>query len=339
MLLEATIKIAVLLGFLLTAAAYLTWVERKVSGFMQSRVGPNRVGPRGLLQPLADGIKHFFKEDVIPEYAHRPLFLLAPALAFIPALAVYAVIPFGDHLSIAGRQVSLQIADPNIGILLVFAFASLEVYGVAFAGWASNNKYSLMGGLRSTAQMISYELAMGLSVVGVIMAAESLRLSEMVRAQEGWLGWNLFTQPIGFVVFLVAGFAEANRLPFDLPEAETELVAGYHTEYSSMKFALFPLAEYLHMMAVSTLVVVLFLGGWQLPGLQSLGAPPLVIALVGMLGMAVKVGFFLFLFIWIRWTFPRFRYDQLMALGWKVLLPLSLVNIFWVALGILNGWF
>jgi NADH-quinone oxidoreductase subunit H len=336
---ETVAKVAVVVGFLLTAFAYLTWVERKVSGFIQARIGPNRVGPAGLLQPVADGIKQLFKEDVVPRYAYRPLFLLAPALALVPAVTVFAVIPFGDRVTIFGHEVSLQIANPNVGILFVLAFASLEVYGVAFAGWASNNKWSLMGGLRSAAQMISYELAMGLAIVGILMVAGSLRLNEIVFQQDGFLGWNLFIQPIGFVIFLIAGFAEANRLPFDLPEAETELVGGYHTEYSSMKFAMFPMSEYLHMIAVSGLVVILYLGGWQVPGVYRFGWPALTVSLIELGAMAIKVGFFLFLFIWVRWTLPRFRYDQLMTLGWKVLLPLSIVNIFWTGIGILMGWF
>ncbi len=336
---EAGVKVAVLMGLLLTGAAYLTWVERKVSGFIQARIGPNRVGPLGLLQPLADGLKGFFKEDVTPKYAYRPLFLLAPALAFVPSLAVFAVIPFGDRLPILGRVISLRVADPNIGILFVFALASMQVYGVAFAGWSSNNKYALMGGLRASAQMISYELAMGFSVVGVLMITGSLRLSEIVFHQQGLFHWNLFIQPIGFVIFLVAGFAEANRLPFDLPEAETELVAGYHTEYSSMKFAMFPLSEYFHMMAISALTVILFFGGWQVPGLRAAGLAPLTVSILELAAMGLKMGFFLFLFIWVRWTLPRFRYDHLMTMGWKILLPLSLVNVFWSGIGILMGWF
>ncbi len=314
-LLATLFKICLVVGLLLLAVAYLTWLERKVIGDIQVRFGPSRVGPFGLLQPIADGIKLMFKEDVVPANADRLIFFLAPALSFVPALIVFAVIPFGP---------SFVITDVNVGLLYVFAVASLGVYGSVLAGWASNSKYSLLGGLRSSAQMVSYELALGLSVLGVVMMTGSLSLVDIVEAQKGtWLGilprWNIFPQFLGFVIFLISSNAELNRAPFDLPEAETELVAGFHTEYSSMKFALFFMAEYANMIAVAALATTLFLGGWRGPLL-----PPVIWFLL-------KVFAFIFLFIWIRATLPRFRYDQLMGFGWKVLLPLALANVMFTA--------
>lgn len=314
-LLATLFKICLVVGLLLLAVAYLTWLERKVIGDIQVRFGPSRVGPFGLLQPIADGIKLMFKEDVVPANADRLIFFLAPALSFVPALIVFAVIPFGP---------SFVITDVNVGLLYVFAAASLGVYGIVLAGWASNSKYSLLGGLRSSAQMVSYELGLGLSVLGVVMMTGSLSLVDIVEAQKGtWLGvlprWNIFPQFLGFVIFLISSNAELNRAPFDLPEAETELVAGFHTEYSSMKFALFFLAEYANMIAASALATTLFLGGWRGPLLP----PPIWFLL--------KVFGFLFLFIWLRATLPRFRYDQLMGFGWKVLLPLALANVMFTA--------
>jgi len=314
-LLATLFKICLVVGLLLLAVAYLTWLERKVIGDIQVRFGPSRVGPFGLLQPIADGIKLMFKEDVVPANADRVIFILAPALSFVPALIVFAVIPFGP---------SFVITDVNVGLLYVFAVASLGVYGSVLAGWASNSKYSLLGGLRSSAQMVSYELGLGLSVLGVVMMTGSLSLVDIVEAQKGtWLGilprWNIFPQFLGFVIFLISSNAELNRAPFDLPEAETELVAGFHTEYSSMKFALFFMAEYANMIAVAALATTLFLGGWRGPLL-----PPVIWFLL-------KVFAFIFLFIWIRATLPRFRYDQLMGFGWKVLLPLALANVMFTA--------
>ena len=319
-LLLSLLKIAVVLGLLLLTVAYLTWAERKIIGDLQVRWGPSRVGPFGLLQPIADGIKLLFKEELVPAGADRVMFLLAPALAMIPALIAFAVIPFGDTVHLFGRTVDLVITDINIGILYVFAVTSMGVYGIVLGGWASNSKYSLLGGLRSAAQMVSYEMALGLSVVGVVMLSQSLSLVDIVNAQAGtWGGvlprWNIFAQPLGFALFLVSANAELNRAPFDLPEAETELVAGFHTEYSSMKFAMFFMAEYANMITASAVATTLFLGGWRGPLL-----PPLVWFLL-------KVFAFLFLLIWLRATLPRFRYDQLMAFGWKVLLPLALANV------------
>jgi NADH-quinone oxidoreductase subunit H len=321
------IKIAVVMGLLLLAVAYMTWLERKVIADIQVRIGPDRVGPFGLLQPIADGIKLMLKEDLIPAQVDRVLYLLAPSLSIIPALIAFSVIPFGSSTTLFGllpAPVSLRITDIDVGILFVFGVSSLGVYGIVLAGWASNNKYSLLGGLRSSAQMISYELSMGLSVVGVVLLAGSLSLVDIVGAQQGvsWLlgifpipNWFVFWQPLGFLLFFTCALAETNRAPFDLPEAETELVAGFHTEYSSMKFAMFFMAEYANMITASAVATTLFLGGW-------LG--PIAPSPVWFLG---KVFVLLFVFIWFRATLPRFRYDQLMSFGWKRLLPLALLNV------------
>lgn len=306
-------KIVVVFGLMLLSVTYLTWVERKVIGDIQVRLGPMRVGPHGLLQPIADGIKLLFKEDVIPQAADRTLYILAPALTLIPAFISFAVIPFGDQIRLFGQTINLVITDVNIGLLYVFGVASLGIYGIVLGGWASNNKYALLGGLRSSAQMISYELSLGLSVVGVVMLSQSLSLVQIVDTQAKV--WFIVLQPIGFLIFLICAVAETNRAPFDLPEAETELVAGFHVEYSSMKFAMYFMAEYANMITVSAMATTLFLGGWRGPWL-----PPVVWFLV-------KLYLFIFLFIWLRGTLPRFRYDQLMRFGWKVLLPVALVNI------------
>jgi len=325
-LLITLLKIVIVFNVVMGVVTLLVWVERRVSAFIQDRVGPNRVGPFGLMQPLADAIKFIFKEDLIPGQVNRTVFILAPALSLIPALCTFAVVPFGGTLSIFGLFIPLIITDVNIGVLYIFALSSLGVYGIVLAGWASNNKYSLLGGLRSSAQMISYELSLGLSLVGVILITGSLSLREMVYAQYGL--WNIIKQPLACFIFLVAVFAETNRLPFDLPEAETELVAGYHTEYAGMKFAMFFMAEYANMVTASALMVTLFFGGWMIPFVSTLGPSSLGWSLLEILAFAVKVGLMLFVFVWVRWTIPRFRYDQLMALGWRVLLPLALLNIF-----------
>ena len=325
-LIISIIKIVLVVGIILTTVANLVWVERRVSAFIQDRVGPNRVGPLGLLQSPADVIKLFLKEDIVPASANKAIHTLAPIISITVAMATFAVIPFGDQMSFFGKQIKLLIADVNIGVLYILALTSLGVYGVTLSGWASNNKYSLLGGLRSSAQMISYELSMGLSVVGVIMVAGSLQLDAIVEHQAG-LAWNMFLTPIGFITFVVASFAETNRLPFDLPEAEPELVGGYHTEYSGMKFGTFFLAEYANMITSAALIVTLFLGGWQFPFLQDLGLSPFWTSVIQILTFIVKVCAMLFFFIWIRWTIPRFRYDQLMNLGWKVMLPLALLNV------------
>jgi len=309
------IKILVVFVVFLLMIAYLTWLERKLLGHFQVRLGPMRVGPHGLLQPIADGVKLLFKEEIVPANVSKFIYNLAPLLVFIPALIIVAVIPFGDDLTLFGQKIDLVISDFNMGILYIFAITSLSVYGLVLAGWSSNNKYSLLGGLRSSAQMISYEVSLALSLIGVLMIAGSLSLVDIVKAQDRFFNWFIFRQPLGFLLYLVCAIAETNRTPFDLPEAENELVAGFHTEYSSMKFAMFFLGEYGSMINVGALATTLFLGGWQGPFL-----PPV-------LWFLIKLSAFLFFFIWLRATLPRFRYDQLMNFGWKVLLPLALLNI------------
>jgi len=333
------IKIAVVANALLLCVALMTWVERRVSGIIQFRLGPNRVGPAGLLQPIADGIKFFLKEDIIPADAHKPIFVLAPALAMITALCAFAVIPFGSEIVLFGQHVKLVILDLDGGILFALAAASLGVYGIVCAGWSSRSKYALMGGLRSSAQMVSYELSLGMSLIGVLLVSGTLRPTLIVEQQAGWFwNWNVFGggQLLGFVIFMIAGYAETNRLPFDLPEAESELVAGYHTEYSSMKFSMFFMAEYVAMITMSSLAVTMFLGGYNPPHpTGDLAGWPLWLYQVAW--FVAKVGFFMFLFVWVRWTLPRFRYDQLMDLGWKRLFPLALFNIFLSALLVALG--
>jgi NADH-quinone oxidoreductase subunit H len=336
-ILASVIKSAIVLGVLLTAVAYTVWLERKVVGHMQNRWGPTRVGPFGLLQPAADGIKFLFKEDLTPPHVYKPLFIAAPLIAVIFALTSISVIPFGNAVMIGGYSIPLQITtDVNTGLLLILGVTSIGVYGVALAGWSSNNKYSLLGGLRASAQMVSYEISLGLSLVGVLIMSGSFSLRVIVQAQQGhFLGfiprWNIFHgQLIGFFCYLMAAYAETNRIPFDLPEAETELVAGYHTEYSAMKFAMFFMAEYANMITVACLATLLFFGGWNGP----LFGPPLLQALLPVFWFGVKVFAFLFLYIWVRGTLPRFRYDQLMAFGWKFLLPLALANLIATAIAV-----
>jgi NADH-quinone oxidoreductase subunit H len=311
----------------------LVWIERRMAAFIQDRPGPNRVGPFGLLQSPADILKLFTKEDVVPANTDKLLFLLAPATAVFAALSTFAVIPYGATLEVDGRQIPLLGSDASIGVLYVFAITSLSVYAVVLAGWSSNNKFSLMGGIRSSAQIISYELAMTTAAAGVILAASSFRLNDIVAMQQPtWFGflprWNCIPQVLGFLIFFIATFAETNRLPFDLPEAEAELVAGYHTEYSAMRFGSYFLAEYINVIVACAMTTTLYFGGWSLPGFHPHGV---VGVLLSVLIFAVKTAFFVSVFIWVRWTLPRFRYDQLMRLGWKVLLPLALVNLFWVA--------
>jgi NADH-quinone oxidoreductase subunit H len=322
LVLIALVKSVLVLIALLLMIAYLTLMERRVVARIQVRLGPNRVGPFGLLQPFADGIKLLVKEDLIPAQADRSIYALAPALSLGAAFATFAVIPFGDTIVLWGRRIPLGIADVNVGLLYVFAISSLGVYGIIFGAWASNSKYPLLGGLRSTAQMLSYELCLVFSVVGVLMLSDSLSLRDVVAGQSK--AWYVVLQPVGFLVFLIASFAEVNRLPFDLPEAENELVGGFHTEYSSMKFAMFFLAEYGNMITASAMITTLYLGGWRGPFL-----PPVVWFLV-------KVVALLFFFIWVRGTLPRFRYDQLMKFGWKVLLPVSIANI--LVTGVVLAW-
>ncbi|HYE26395.1 MAG TPA: NADH-quinone oxidoreductase subunit NuoH [Clostridia bacterium] len=338
-LLVAIVKIVITVVVLLTIVAYTVWLERKVVGRMQNRWGPSRVGPFGLLQPLADGIKFILKEDLTPPYVNKPIYILAPVLALVMALTTIALIPIGPVVSTLGISTPIQITgvvdgngnptDISIGLLIILGITSLGVYGIALAGWSSNSKYSLLGSLRASAQMVSYEIALGLSLVGVLILAGTFSLREIVDQQQGaWLGfipkWNIFKgQFIAFFIYLMAAFAETNRVPFDLPEAETELVAGYHTEYSAMKFAMFFMAEYANMVSVACLASVLFLGGWSGP----VFGPPILQALLPVFWFLLRVLFFLFLYIWIRGTLPRFRYDQLMAFGWKFLFPLALANI------------
>ena len=325
-LVASIIKIVVFLFVLLTGVAYTVWLERKVVGHIQNRWGPTRVGPFGLLQPLADGLKFIFKEDLTPPYVHKFLYTLAPMLSLSTALISICLIPVGNYVTVAGVSTPIQITDTNISLLIILGVTSVGVYGVALAGWSSNSKYSMLGSLRASAQMISYEVALGLSLVGVLMLSGSFSLRTIVEHQAGWFWhWNVFQggQIIAFFIYLCAAFAETNRIPFDLPEAETELVAGYHTEYSSMKFAMFFMAEYANMVTVACLASILFLGGYSGP----LFGPPILQAILPVFWFLLRVVFFLFVYIWVRGTLPRFRYDQLMAFSWKFLLPLSLANV------------
>ncbi len=342
-----TVKVAIVLVGLIHVAPVMVWAERRVSAWMQNRTGPNRVGPFGLLQPLADVVKFIFKEDLVPGHVRKGYYLLAPAVAVIPAFLTFAVIPFGPTVEILGRQVVLQVADLNVGLIFILAISSLSVYGIIMASWASNSKYAMLGGLRASAQMISYELPLGLSLVAMIMIYGSVSLQEIVAVQGEPLSimgqeisflpnWGIFLQPVGFIIFLTAIFAETNRLPFDLPEGETEIVAGYHLEYGGMKFSLFFMAEYLHMVTASGLMAALYFGGWQMfPGMEfiislfSLEGEVLYWVTVGtqVFSFVFKIILFMLFFILVRFTLPRFRFDQLMHLGWKILVPIALLNI------------
>ena len=334
-ILASVIKIVLVILILLTAVAYTVWLERKVVGHMQNRWGPSRVGPFGLLQPLADGIKFLVKEDLTPPHVYKPLFIAAPMIAVICALTSISVIPFGTAITVRGYSIPLQITDLNVGLLLILGITSVGVYGVALAGWSSNSKYSLLGGLRASAQMVSYEICLGLSLVGVLIVSGSFSLREIVESQSGHFWgfipkWNIFYggQFVAFFIYLMSAYAETNRIPFDLPEAETELVAGYHTEYSAMKFAMFFMAEYANMITVAAVASLLFLGGWHGPTF----GPPLIRALLPVFWFVLRIFGFLFVYIWVRGTLPRFRYDQLMAFGWKFLLPLAIANLVITAL-------
>ncbi len=328
-ILVSVIKIVIAMFILLTGVAYTTLAERKVVAHIQNRWGPSRVGPFGIWQPLADGLKFIFKEDITPPFVNRPLYLLAPILSLTVALTSIAVVPIGPWVTIGGIHTPLQIADVNIGLLIILGLTSIGVYGIALSGWSSNSKYSMLGSLRATAQMVSYEIALGLSLVGILILSGSFSLRDIVDAQAGtWLGfipkWNFFKgQFIAFFIYIMAAYAETNRIPFDLAEAETELVAGYHTEYSSMKFAMFFMAEYANMFTVACLATVLFFGGWSGP----VFGPAILQAFLPIFWFVVKVLAFIFIYIWVRGTLPRFRYDQLMAFGWKFLLPLAIANI------------
>jgi NADH-quinone oxidoreductase subunit H len=329
-LLASAVKIVVVFTVIMTGVALLTLAERRICAWIQDRLGPNRVGPQGLLQPAADGLKNLFKEETLPAQADKVLFVLAPAVSFVPALLTFAVIPFATPLPTPWGPVDMVVADLPVGFLYILAFGSLGVYGIVLAGWSSNNKYSLLGGLRASAQMISYEIALGMSTVAVLLLAGNVTLRDVVAQQSASLfTWNVFPLALAAFIFLVAAFAETNRLPFDLPEAEAELIAGYHTEYSAMKFSMFYIAEYSNMVTASALMTTLFFGGWDIPFTSWDNVPPWTAAktLATLACFALKVGGFLFLYIWVRWTLPRFRYDQLMALGWKVMLPLALTYL------------
>ena len=321
-------------------AAYSTYAERKIAAFLQDRVGPDRAGPFGLLQPVADGVKMFMKEEIIPTHADKGLFILGPSIMMMTACMTGVVIPWGSTLIINGTGYPVQITDLNIGILYIFGVVSIGVYGIMIGGWASNNKYSLMGAIRASSQMISYELAMGLAIIALVMTTGTLSIGEIVKQQQG-MHWNVFVQPLGFVLFIVCAFAECNRTPFDLPECETELVGGYHTEYSSMKLGFYLFAEYINMFISSAIIASLYFGGYNFPFIDQLGLPHNVLTLLGTLIFFGKVFFFIFFFMWVRWTLPRFRYDQLMHVGWRVMIPLALFNILLTAVIVLwqNGQF
>ncbi|MFN8330763.1 MAG: NADH-quinone oxidoreductase subunit NuoH [Saprospiraceae bacterium] len=319
------IFIVVVFGVSLFVAMYSTYAERKIAAFLQDRLGPNRAGPFGILQPFADGIKLFFKEEFIPLKADRWLFLMGPGFFMITALMTSAVIPFGADFIHDGKTIALQATDINVGLLYIFGVVSLGVYGILIGGWASNNKFSLLGAIRAASQNISYELAMGMSIVALVMMTSTLSLREIVDQQAGW-HWNVFYQPLGFLIFIICAFAETNRAPFDLPECETELVGGYHTEFSSMKLGFYLFAEYINMFISSAVLATLFFGGYQFPWVSSMD-PGLTKTILSVVVMFGKIFFFIFLFMWVRWTLPRFRYDQLMNLGWKILIPLAVVNI------------
>ncbi|OHE19320.1 MAG: NADH-quinone oxidoreductase subunit H [Syntrophobacterales bacterium GWF2_56_9] len=312
-LIQTVIMIMVVVACLMLFVAYLTLVERKFLGYLQVRLGPNRVGVFGLLQPIADGIKSFVKEDIIPDNADKAVFVIAPMISFVTALSMFALIPFGDSITLLGREIKLVIADVDIGILYIFALGTLGEYGIVLGGWASGNKYGLLGALRAAAQMISYEVALGLIIIGTIILAGSLRLTDIVEAQRG--AWFILYQPFAFLLYIVAGLAEINRTPFDMPESESELASGYNIEYSSMKFALFMIAEYIHLVIVASLTTTFFLGGWLGP------------LLPGPVWFFLKMSLMVFLFIWIRGTYPRMRYDHIMKLGWKFLFPAAILNV------------
>ncbi len=348
-------KILAVFSVLMVVVAYSTWAERRISAWIQDRNGPNRVGPFGLLQPIADGIKNFLKEETLPATANRFWFILGPMMSITPALVTIAVVPFAAPLPTPWGVVDMIIADIPIGILYILALGSLGVYGIVISGWASNNKYAFLGGLRASAQMVSYEVAMGLSLVAVLMLAGNVTLTEFIWQQQQLKMWFAFPLSLAFILFVISAFAETNRLPFDMPEAESELVTGYHTEYSAMKFSMFFIAEYAHLVTASALMATIFFGGWDLPGtwdnaflhegqyikgFDAAGvAIPATLAvwktLLTLSAFAVKTGFFIFVYIWVRWTLPRFRYDQVMTLGWKVLLPVSLAYVMLVAMTIL----
>ena len=327
-ILEKLVLIIIVVSASLLIAMYSTYAERKVAAVIQDRIGPDRAGPFGILQPLADGLKLFMKEEIIPTSSNRLLFVLGPCMAMLTAMMTSAVIPWGSKIDVFGRTIQLQIADINIGILYVFGVVSMGVYGIMIGGWASNNKFSLLAAIRGASQIISYELAMGLSLIALLMLTGSLSMKTIVEQQmaAGRL-WNIAYQPLGFLIFLVCAFAECNRTPFDLPEAENELNFGYHQEYSSMKLGFYLFAEYINMFISSAIMATLFFGGYDMPFVNEAALSPNIAAIVGVVALLAKVTFFIFVFMWVRWTIPRFRYDQLMNLGWKVMIPLALVNM------------
>ncbi|MCX5755198.1 MAG: NADH-quinone oxidoreductase subunit NuoH [Gemmatimonadetes bacterium] len=331
-IIATVVKMVVIFTIYMVGVAYSTFAERRVSAWIQDRHGPNRVGPQGLLQVAADGIKNIMKEETYPGYASQALFILAPGLAFIPAFITWAVIPFGSPLPTPWGRIDLVVADLPVGFLFTLAISSVGVYGIVLAGWASNNKYALLGGLRASAQMISYEIAMGMSTVCVLLLSGNVSLNQVI-AQQSQMGWNALLLSVAAFIFLISAFAETNRVPFDLPEAESELIAGYHTEYSAMKFSMFPISEYANMITASAMMATLFFGGWDIPFTQWDNTGPFTVlkSLATFAMFSSKVLFFVFFYIWIRWTLPRFRYDQLMSLGWKILLPISLGYVVVVA--------
>lgn len=326
LILDKTILIVIVFVISLAIAAYSTYGERKFAAFFQDRVGPDRAGPFGILQPLADGVKFFLKEEIIPKASDKFLFIIGPCIFMMTALMTSAIIPWGKSFYFNGNEFSLQAANLNVGILYILAVVSIGGYGIMIGGWASNNKFALLGALRASSQMISYELSMGMSIIALLLLSNSLNLRDIVDMQQGF-HWNVLYQPVGFLIFLICAFAECNRAPFDLPESESELIGGYHTEYSSMKLGLFLFAEYINMFISSAIIACLFFGGYHFPGIDSLNLSPNWAATISVLVMFAKIFFFIFLFMWVRWTLPRFRYDQLMRLGWKILIPLSIINV------------
>ena len=332
-LIDKLVLIVVIFTITLVIAMYSTLAERKVAAFFQDRIGPNRAGIFGIFQPLADGAKFFFKEEIIPASADKTLFVLGPAISMFTACMTSTVIPWGDTLELFDRVIPLQVTDINIGILYIFAVVSIGVYGIMIGGWASNNKFSLLGALRASSQMISYEIAMGMSIIALIMTTSSLSLKSIVEEQGlplmgvSGISWNILYQPLGFLIFLICAFAECNRTPFDLPESESELVGGYHTEYSSMKLGFYLFAEYINMFVSSAVISSLYFGGYNFPFMHDLGLSHNAVTALGIAVFFAKILFFIFFFMWIRWTLPRFRYDQLMRLGWKILIPLAIINI------------
>jgi NADH-quinone oxidoreductase subunit H len=335
---EKSVLVLILFLISLGIAAYQTYFERKLAAWIQDRVGPDRAGPFGILQPIADGVKMFLKEDFIPKDADKWLFIIGPGIAMFTSLITSAIIPWGTDLQLFGRTITLQVADFDIGILYLFAVLSISVYGIMIGGWASNNKYSLYGAIRASSQMISYELAMGISAITIIMLSGSLSLTDIVNKQHG-MNWNIFYQPVCFIVFFICSLAETNRAPFDLPECESELIGGYHTEYSSMKLGLYLFSEYTAMFISSAIIAILFLGGYNFPGMDYFSGNTL--AILSIVAFFIKIFLFIFIFMWIRWTIPRFRFDQLMHLGWKVLIPVAMVNLLitGIAIAIKEGWF